>query len=77
MNREDRNPKDPRVVFPGHRERGPRRFCFTYQDLADAAGVGKATVIAYVCRKKLDMSDLAAIASFITEHRARAASKEK
>jgi len=37
------HPDDPRSNYK-HRERGPRRFSYTYQDLADAVGLKLSTV---------------------------------
>ena len=37
---------DPRTVFPGHRERGPRRWWYTYDAIAAASGMARSTVSA-------------------------------
>lgn len=66
----ERHPKDPRVAFPGHRERGPRRGTFTYEDIARATGLSVGTVIAYAAgrRRKFSMDDFASVAAFLREH---------
>ncbi len=66
----ERHPDDPRVRFPGHRERGPRRGTFTYEDLARATGLTVGTVVAYAAgkRRRFSLDDFASVAVFIREH---------
>lgn len=64
----NRHPADPRAVFPGHHERGPRRGSFTYEDVARVTGLTKGTVIAYAHRGKLSLDDFDSVAAFLRSH---------
>jgi hypothetical protein len=67
---------DPRLN-PGHRERGPARFTFTYQDIADLTGMTVAAVRNAASATKrvpaeLNPRDLASVVRFIVARQERA-----
>ena len=56
---------NPRVVFGSkHRERGPKRFIFTYADFASFFGMTEGAVSKAVSRGDFDPSDLGSIVDF-------------
>ena len=61
---EPTNAKDPRNN-PNHRERGPKRFSFTYADVARATGLSQRTARALAQRGAYDPNDLRSLAAFI------------
>jgi hypothetical protein len=71
---DERNPKDPRVVFAGsHRERGRAKYTFTYEDIATAAGVSLKTVRNAASKHEghaeLDPRDLESVIRFVLKRR--------
>lgn len=54
---------------PNWRPRGPRRFAFTYQDIADAAGRSVWAVKRAVYRGKLDPRDLSSVVEWVARRR--------
>ena len=60
---------NPRDYFPQHRERGPKRFEYTYADLADALGMTEVAVRQAVSRGKFDPHSLPSICHFWAHHR--------
>lgn len=71
---------DPRVN-PRHRERGPARFTFTYQDIADLTGMTVAAVRNAASATKrgaaeLNPRDLASVVRFVVARQERAARRE-
>lgn len=68
------HPMDPRQT-PNHHERGPRRFSYTYEDIAAAATLSPNTVKAYACASIFDARDLRSVSAFIQRHAAAAARK--
>lgn len=71
---DERNPKDPRVVFAGsHRERGRAKYTFTCEDIAAAAGVSLKTVrnaaAKHEGRAELDPRDLESVIRFVLKRR--------
>jgi hypothetical protein len=63
------NPKDPRIKFLGHKERGPEKFTYTFQKVADAIGVKLSTMrsnYASEVRKMAEEQDLLKLAAFVT-----------
>jgi hypothetical protein len=71
---DERNPKDPRVVFAGsHRERGRAKYTFTYEDIATAAGVSLKTVRNAAAKHEghaeLDPRDLESVIRFVLRRR--------
>ncbi len=92
MARDDRKETDPRVAWPGHRERGPkligrvlrvtrrgrRRRGFTYQDVAEAAGVSLGTVRNAASRRggrgpELDVESLESVVAYVARRAGRKA----
>lgn len=71
---DERNPKDPRVVFAGsHRERGRAKYKFTYEDIAATAGVSLKTVRNAAAKHEghaeLDPRDLESVIRFVLKRR--------
>ena len=60
---------DPRKGLKRHRERGPKRFTYTYDDLARLLWMKPATLRAWVWGGKLDPRSLEAICSLHAERR--------
>lgn len=59
--------KNRGVLRAGGRGKRPRRFYFTYADLAAAAGCSEGAIRQRVFRGKLDPSDLKSVAVFLCE----------
>lgn len=57
--------QDPRDAFPNHHERGPKRWMYTYADIARAAGLSVGTVKNYKKLGRFDPADLASVARLI------------
>jgi hypothetical protein len=53
--------QNPRDVLAHHCERGPKRYFYTYADVALVTGLALTTVRS----SGLDMTDLAAVARFV------------
>ena len=66
--------QNPRATLRGHRERGPKRFDFTHEDIATATGLSLATVHANYpdLRRALAERDLATVAAFVMRRVCRA-----
>lgn len=60
------HPEDPRLN-PQHRERGPKRFGYTYTDLAGLLGIKESYLKKLVFLKKIDPADLRSIAGYYLE----------
>lgn len=60
----ERDPKDPRVVFAGHRERGPRRFTYTWTDMAALLGCSVKTAQNAASFGTFDPASLASVVAF-------------
>jgi hypothetical protein len=69
---------DPRQN-PGHRERGPKRFSFTYEDIAQAAGIAVGSVknAAAGRHATLDPNRLESVVEFINRRRGRQEGKAR
>jgi hypothetical protein len=52
----------------GHKERGPARYSFTYQDLAEAVGLKARSVRNAKVRGEFDWTDLVSVARYIGRH---------
>ncbi len=63
--------QNPRRALPKHRERGPKRWSYTYADIAKAAGLSVGTVKNYKKLGRLDPSDLASVAHLICRENRR------
>lgn len=50
---------------PRHRERGPKKFHFTYEDIGRAAGVSLGTARTYASTGRYDPRDLRSVAEFV------------
>jgi hypothetical protein len=53
--------QNPRAVFPSHKERGPRRYTYTIQDVARAASLSVHTVRSH----KVDLTDFKAVCLWV------------
>ncbi len=65
-----RHPNDPRTTNPRHKERGPARFPrrrpgWTYESVAEAAGVTEGAVKQARARGLIDMESIASVAAWI------------
>lgn len=62
---------NPRECFEGHRERGPKKFAFTYQDYAELLGVTPGWVKHLVSGENpaFDPADLASVLDFAMRRR--------
>jgi hypothetical protein len=56
---------DPRKFFRRHRERGPKRWTYTYKDIADLAHITEDSVSQAVTRGHLDPKSLRSVVRFI------------
>lgn len=65
--------ENPRVVLKNHRERGPKKWSFTYADIAKACGITAKTVRNAAAGKspELDMTDLKSLVRFVAKHKKR------
>mgnify|MGYP000998676018 CR=1 FL=1 len=77
---QQRHPRDPRQR-PTHRERGPKRWPrarpgWSYQLVAEAAGVTIGAVKQAVRRGRLDMDDLGSVIDWASARRQRRRVKE-
>lgn len=59
-------PKNPRIKYPNHKERGPKRFIYTYGDLATLFNVKVDTIRHWVSNGKLDPYSLSSIVLLYT-----------
>jgi hypothetical protein len=59
---------NPRTFLRRHRERGPKRFVFTYADLADLFGMTEGAVRQAVSRGKFDPHNLHSLCHFWATH---------
>lgn len=61
---------NPRLVLKNHRERGPKKWSFTYADIAKACGITEKTVRNAAAGKspKIDMTDLVSVYRFIAKY---------
>ena len=58
---------DPRKVLSHHRERGPKRFQFTYADIAEALEMTEAAVRKAASRGRFDPGNLESLLEFCIE----------
>lgn len=71
-----RHPRDPRVTFRNHRERGPKRWPrarpgWSYPIVAEAAGVTVGAVKKAAREGLLDMDDLGSVIDWVAARRQR------
>lgn len=59
------NPADPRIKFPKHKERGPARHSFTYNDLAELLGCKVGTLYNARHRRELDPMDIESVVNYV------------
>ena len=71
--------QNPRRILPKHRERGPKRWTYTYADIAKASGLSLGTVKNYKKLGRLDPADLGSVARLICreDRRDRRRSEER
>jgi len=62
------HPRDPRAN-PNHHERGPKRFSYTFDDIARAAGLSLGTIKNATSQGKLDPSNLESVIEFVNLRR--------
>ncbi len=48
-----------------HKERGPIRHYYTYQDVADVLGVRVESVRRYHCQGKIDINNFSSVVQFV------------
>lgn len=65
----ERNPKDPRVVFPNHRERGPRRFTYGWEQIAAVLKCSEKRAQNMACERLFDPTDFESIVAFAASRR--------
>jgi hypothetical protein len=65
----DPNPADPRVRLSRHRERGPKKFFYTYADIARICGLSVASVQTYASRGDFEPGDLESVIAFVVARR--------
>lgn len=56
--------QNPRAILERHRERGPKRFEYTYEDLADLFGMSRGALRVAVSRKQVDPESMNSIVEF-------------
>ncbi len=61
--------QDPRKFLENHRERGAKQFTHSYEDIAEAAGVGQGAVRMAVSRGQLDPESISSIVEFVLDRR--------
>jgi uncharacterized protein YjcR len=66
---------NPREHLSRHGERGPKRFSYTYDDLAEAFDVKPRTLRSWVHSGKLDPADIADVCRFYRDRARRAEAK--
>ena len=61
---------DPRTR-KNYRPRGPKRFSYTYEDIARLSGLSLRTVKAYAAGKRrlYDPTDLGSVVAFLVQHK--------
>lgn len=57
--------QNPRTTLRHHRERGPKRWEYTYADIAKAAGLSVGTLKNYKKLGRFDPADLESVARLI------------
>lgn len=64
--------ENPREVLENHRERGPKRFEYTWTDLGELTGLAPRTVQQYASKGRFDVTDLKSIFRFVREREEKA-----
>lgn len=63
---------DPRSYLRSHSERGPTRYSYTTDDLAELFKVQRETIYKWKAQGRLDPSDIASIAALFAERGTKA-----
>lgn len=65
---------NPREALENHRERGPKRFNYTWSDLADVTGLAVRTLQQYASQGKFDPESLQSVVDYVFLRREKDAS---
>lgn len=61
--------QNPRAILEGHRERGPKRFSYTYEDLSHLFKMSSGALRVAVSRNQVDPTSIMSIVEFYNQRK--------